>query len=173
MTTSAPRVRYFATQVRALPIVAAFLRHRAFWPRAGQRGRALRRTAACRCRASRASSSTPGPHARPLRAAPPRPRRGHRRRRACHARPLHGAPRPAARGAGGDRRQPPQPPLARRARRHRRPARARRPRRAVARRRRGGGGAGARGGRRLIHPFSHRPRRMSHPVRALTFRDLE
>jgi glyoxylase-like metal-dependent hydrolase (beta-lactamase superfamily II) len=27
-----PRSIYFATQVRALPIVAGFLRHRAFWP---------------------------------------------------------------------------------------------------------------------------------------------
>jgi glyoxylase-like metal-dependent hydrolase (beta-lactamase superfamily II) len=27
-----PRTAYFATQVRALPIVATFLRHRAFWP---------------------------------------------------------------------------------------------------------------------------------------------
>ena len=53
-----PRSAYFATQVQALPIVAALLRHRRSGRRRSRRSSATR-TASCPCRARRASCRRP------------------------------------------------------------------------------------------------------------------
>src|SRR4051812_36642502 len=134
------RTRYLLTQPRALPIVATFLRHRAFWPPP--------------VRSVVRYSDNDGPL--PVPGSPtvvPTP--GHTLghcalhladrgvvfagRRDRHAGPLHRAHRPAAGRPRRDRRQRTQPRESRRTGGDGRARRPHRPRRAVDGRRRGGG----------------------------------
>lgn len=94
------RAFYMATQVRALPIVATFARHRAFWPTP------LREVVRFEDGVLPVPGEPPvrphsGAYARPLCAAPAVARRGHCGGRRRHTRSLHGSDGAEDRGRGG------------------------------------------------------------------------